>query len=182
MFTNLPLLRHIQLFRSCSPCGDARLPSVSCDSRSQQPFIRGGTLSRCNRPFWPMVQLKVSLNVPKRFFLAAEEPCRCAALWKAATNWTLTTTTSVRHAKSAVIAPVQRRTNQPDGPMPHLEVIHSLKKRAGRGRGFTGTGSMAHFLSLCFLFGRLCLPARMHVCLCASSDFSWTHFLKPLRY
>lgn len=126
-----------------------------------------------------MVRLKASLNVPKRFLLAAGEPCRCAALGKAATNWTLTTATSVRHAQRggnrACAAPDQsaRRAGATSGSHP------PDKKRAGRGRGFTGTGSMAHFLCLCFLFGRLGLHARMctHVC---SSDFSWTR-VRPLR-
>lgn len=163
VLTNLPFQRYSS-FLSCNPFGDDRLPSVTCDGRSQQ-HLKEETpchVSKqvpCNRLVWPTVQLKFSLNVPKGFLLAAAR----LHSEKAATNWTLTTATSVRHARSVVIAPVQRRTNQPDGPMPHLEAIHSLKREAGRGRGFTGTGSMAHFRSLCFLFGRLCLYA----CLCS---------------
>lgn len=81
----------------------------------------------------PTVPLKVSLNVPQRFLLAADQPRRCAALRKAATNWTLTTATSVRHARSAVIALVQRRANQHSGPAPHLEAIRCLKEVEGEG-------------------------------------------------
>lgn len=115
-----------------------------------------------NHPFWPTVPLTFSLNVPKWFSLAAEEPCRWAALRKAATNWTLTTATSVRHARSEVIAPVQRRTNQPDGPMPHLEAIHWLKREQGEGGDSLGRGQ---WLTSC-----PCASCSAHsacVCLCS---------------
>lgn len=111
---------------------------MSCDSRSQQHSVT--SLTRFLATVCSGQWYKVSLNAPKRFLLAAEEPCRWAALRKAATNWTLTTATSVRHALSAVIASVQRRTNQPDGAMPHLEVIHSLKREQGEGGDSRGRG------------------------------------------
>lgn len=106
-------------------------------------FIRGDIVSyqvSRNHPFLPTVPLKFFLNVPKRFLLAAAELCCWAAIRKAATNWTLTTATSVHHAQSKVIAPVQRRTNQPDGPMPHLETIHWLKREQREGGDSRGRG------------------------------------------
>lgn len=64
-----------------------------------------------------------------------------------------------QRSNSACAAPHQsaRRTDATSGSHP------LAKKREGRGSGFTGTGSMAHFLSLCFLFGRLCLYAFVFV-------------------
>lgn len=95
------------------------------------------------------------------------------------------------HGNSACAAPHQsaRWTDATSGSHPLAE------KRAGRGRGFTGTGSMAHFLSLCFLFGRLCLPACLHACMrvCARplispghtsrnlSDIKWCNQIRRYR-